>query len=567
MSNVHHRRGRNLLVCLPMAMLGATQAAVVAPPAGTVVDGVAAASVFEQAANGLGHINIVPMYTVGGGFDTYLNLTNTDTRNGKAVKLRFLAAGAGDTVFNMMVLLSPGDRWAAALTLDSTSGLPRLVHNDRSCTLPADVQKVFNTQRLYGPVAPQAARTGSVEIITVADIPPRTAANDPPLFQAIQQVAGVAPCTVSALEPLASDSVTYAQAQAKGLQAPTTGLMTRWTLIHVPRALSFTGVATALEARVAPGGAAGFGNVVLFPQTDTPVASLAAVRGYTADPLLRGGVPAAQVDQHPPIASYAPIIVALQNDLPDLSTPYLPAGTAASNPQPGAAPRLQAYAVGKAMAVSSIANEFVVEPLIAGRTEWIFTMPTRRYEVAVNWNSPDYNQMVFTDLSVDDLGNALGGSTASLFPRGKLTYLLTGNAICYNHYDGPSIVSPIAPAAFNRTGTVYGDQEAALKTFRQPDLGGVSPSDVLCGQTGILKPYYAFGATTAEAIFQSQGAYIMKYGLAERSGWFRFATPGATNAGLPIIGFAAMELFNAAAMPGMAGSYGQTFPHTTTRPD
>ena len=123
----------------------AAQAAVVGLAVGTV-GGIDAASVMQVSANGIGHVNLVPYYTVLDGFDTYINIVNTDTRNGKAVKLRFRTAGNGDTVFDFTLLLSPGDVWAGALTKDAATGLPRLVHGEavlseaqvRGCGKPAD---------------------------------------------------------------------------------------------------------------------------------------------------------------------------------------------------------------------------------------------------------------------------------------------------------------------------------------------------------------------------------------------------------------------------------------------
>lgn len=47
-------------------------------------------------------------------------------------------------------------------------------------------------------------------------------------------------------------------------------------------------------------------------------------------------------------------------------------------------------------------------------------------------------------------------------------------------------------------------------------------------------------------------------------GWARIGTPGLASLGTPIIGFAAMELFNAAASAGFAGAYGQSYPHSMT---
>jgi hypothetical protein len=63
------RSGRQaILGCL--ALFAATaHAAVVAPPAG-VIDGTPAATVMLNP-SGIGHVNIVPYYAVGNGFDTY----------------------------------------------------------------------------------------------------------------------------------------------------------------------------------------------------------------------------------------------------------------------------------------------------------------------------------------------------------------------------------------------------------------------------------------------------------------------------------------------------------------
>jgi hypothetical protein len=363
----------------------AAHAAVIVPPPG-LIDGTASAAVMQVNPSGIGHVNIVPYYTVQGGFDTYLNLTNTDTRNGRAVKVRFRGAGNGDTVMDFTVLLSPGDMWSTAVTKDAATGLPRLVYVDKSCTLPAAVQTLFNTARLIPSLGnqftlAQQAGEGYVEILTMADIPPDTSPTAPPLFTAIRQVNGSPPCSTSALYPPAADSTSYADARSKGLDAPTTGLMTRWTLINVPRASAYTGTATAVEARVTTGGQAGYGNVVLSPQTSQAVSDLHQVRAGTTDPLLRGGVADNTGNTGQSLDGVVVAVPAVASDFPDLSTPYLP-----SLPVPatsfGAAAKLQIHALSKALAVSSFANEYVLDPAIAARTEWVVTMPTRRYSVA-----------------------------------------------------------------------------------------------------------------------------------------------------------------------------------------
>jgi len=538
----------------------AAQAAVVGLAVGTV-GGIDAASVMQVSANGIGHVNLVPYYTVLDGFDTYINIVNTDTRNGKAVKLRFRTAGNGDTVFDFTLLLSPGDVWAGALTKDAATGLPRLVHGDRSCTLPSNVQATFGTARLdpspmANPAALQAGE-GYVEILTMADIPPLTGPVDPPLFNAIRQVAGIAPCTAGALNNLATDSASYVDARAKGLEVPTTGLMTRWTLINVGRASAFTGVATALEARVSSNGPSGFGNIVLFPQTQAPVPSLALVRTYTADPILRGGVDDNSLVAGQNLDGVVPSIAAAFSDLPDLSTPYLPPALALSMAN-GVATKAQAQATSKALAVTTFANEYVVNPDIAARTAWIITLPTRRYNAALS-HGPQVATLRYSNWAADDKGSSLASGAANYF--GKLNTL--------EWYRIPCAELPFFSAADGRQLAVFANTEGDLwSRWTSPFVISASrpPTLLLCGsaaKTDFVKPpgstYPPLRVFGPPRLYSDDSAFERALG-----GWARLSTPGLNGLGTPIIGFAAMELFNAAASAGFAGTYGQTFPHSMT---
>ncbi|HRD96567.1 MAG TPA: hypothetical protein PLA97_09260 [Rubrivivax sp.] len=532
--------------------------AVVTGLTGGSVDGVEAASVMQLNGHGIGHVNLVPYYTVLDGFDTYLNLVNTDTRNGKAVKLRFRSAGNGDTVFDFTLLLSPGDMWAGALTQDPASGLPRLVHGDRSCTLPAQVQTTFGTARLdpspqANPASVQAGE-GYVEILTMADIPPRTGPADPPLFTAIRQVAGVAACTASALDPLAIDANSYPDARSKGLDVPTTGLMTRWTLINVARAAAYTGVATALEARVAANGPAGFGNIVLFPQTQAPVPSLALLRTYTTDPVLRGGVDDNSLVAGQNLDGVVPGVTALFSDLPDLSTPYLPSQQASSMAN-GVATRAQAQAISRALAVRSIANEYVINPAIAARTSWVISLPTRRYNAALAYG-PQFASLRYSNWAADDKGMALASGTANYF--GPLNTWKPDRILCATNIE-------LAGAAGERQQAVFADAEGNLGSRWESPIVTIPVPFRLCGAA--IRMEFVKLPTTAQVtgvlgrpnLYSDWAAFEQSLG-----GWARLGTPGQGQLGLPAIGFAAMELFNAAASPGFAGAYGQSFPHSMT---
>lgn len=551
---------------LALTACTAAQGAVVGPAAGVVVDGVAPATVMQVSTHGVGHVNLVPYYTVNSGFDTYINIVNTDTRNGKALKLRFREAGNGEVVYDLTLLLAPGDKWGAALTLDPSSGLPRLVHKDGSCTLPAQVQQLFGLA-LY-PFAPNGdaarSREGHAEVITLADIPriaPQGSISE--LYTTIQRTAGDSRCSAAVLAPLALDATSYADARNKGLEAPTTGVFTQWTLINVPRALSFTGRATALEARVGTDGAPGYGNVVLFPQTRARVTDLNRVRASTSNPALRGGV----LSTNPPTNQALPstglesglFFLVCESDFPDLSTPYLPAGLAPGQ-APGAAPKIQAHAVNKALAVTSIANEYVLEPLIAARTDWVVTMPTRHLSVGPIYPAPaGMGLRIFTNLTVDDNGAPLSAGTFNYFP-GALTPGGEFDPICVQAGSPYGLPAPSDPAY--RSGRAFGNLDGGFADLQPEDP---LLSFQLCGQSSILRLALPLADTSTGVLGHARNRWNLR--STSVAGWGRIATPGVDGQGLPIIGYAARELFNAAVKPGFAGSFGQTYPHSGTAPD
>ena len=98
-----------------MGVAGTASAGIVAN-AGETRAGVVPAQFLTAAQNGMGHINIIPYYTSQAGFYSTINIVNTDTLNGKALKVRFRSAINSDDVFDFQVLMSPGDMWTAAVT-------------------------------------------------------------------------------------------------------------------------------------------------------------------------------------------------------------------------------------------------------------------------------------------------------------------------------------------------------------------------------------------------------------------------------------------------------------------
>ena len=500
------------------------------------------ANAFELSNGGVGHNLIVPYFTAQDGNMTVLHLTNTDVKNGKAVKVRFRGAANSDDILDFQVLLSPGDVWTGAVTAGA-DGVAQLTTADGTCTVPTltkGVAQSFDTRRLQGSLsaADKAAgtREGYVEIFNMADIPDaavygalKIAKSD--LFTAIKHVGGVAPCTASVIDTaLLETNYTEATAAAAGFATPTTGLMGDWYIINVAKTTTFSGGATALTA-VSAAGVAGRGNFVLFPQLS---ASVGAPDAFTADPALRtltGNASttkdAAGVVGALPAGYTLPVVEAAYYDLPDLSTPYL---APANTPITAAGAAIQAELLTQQLAVKSITNQYANDASITAKTDWVFSMPTRRYSVAMDYRA-DAPVRVFTPGILNGKAFFYTGNTA-----------VDAGKICVNS-----------------NGQSFFDREETTKSSGAVFSPGSVDKTRFCGETSVLSFADAgtsvLGATVARQDTGSS-AYV--------NGWSVISTANG-GAGLPILGSSFIKLTNPQASAGMSGTYGITWPHRFTK--
>ena len=494
---------KNLLALSIAAMVGGLSGAANAAvfvntgAAGGLAAPAVAATTLETTTQGTGHILVVPYFSTQANNATLLNLVNTDTVNGKAVKLRFRGAANSDDVFDISIFLSPGDVWTA--NVSANGDLSALTTSDTSCTLPsaADIKDLggkFKTNRVKAGDAAQT-REGYVEILNMADIPPGTFAGgaNSPLYTAVKHVAGKAPCTQAVMDLQENDLVNVAgdvnSPEKRGYSWPTGGLMANWTIVNVGDKASFSGEAVAVRA--VNGAANAAGNLVWFPQTTAQVSQAAAAL-MTADPLLSQGRVQA--------ASY---------DFPDLSTPYTNGVTAAA----------QANALATALATTSVTNEYLTDTSIAFATDWVFSMPTRRYAAAMDYAAAGAAQRV------------LNAAVNTHFTAGNVVLDAAKGQLCVN--------------AGNMR--AYDREENTRTTFV------ISPDTAVnfCGETSVL--------TFNNASYSVLGASIAKQNIETKfaDGWFNINTPGATGAGLPIVGYAAAKVRSA--------NLGGTWMHRTSK--
>ena len=476
--------------------------------------GGATATALVLNADGIGHQLIVPYFTVQGDNVTLLNITNTDLVNGKVVKVRFRGAANSDDLFDFQVLMSPGDVWTATVSQDAASKVARLTTVDKTCVLPAAVSQAggntFATSRVDPtPVKGNSAnetREGYVEIINMADIPPSAAAGS--LFVATKHVLGVAPCTAADLETaLGTDVASVAIAAGRGMTPPSGGLTSDWIILNQANTAAWSGSATALEGR--NGAAKALTNLAFWPQKFGVPAAFAT---STADKLL----------------SLAPVAgeqAAQQYDLPDLSTPVLAAETADQ----------RATATANALAVTSITNQYVTSTDINAVTDLLFSQPTRRYAVTVNYATPAavYNGAVATHYAATNTQ-------------------LRDRQVCLDKLISPTSQNKI----FDREETTPGVGGTVFVI--SPNIPSAASTFLVCGETAVYSINAGIANASALSATVNRGD-ISIAGTTYKQGWLTVATPGATATGLPILGGSFIRASNGVV------NYGFLWNHKVTR--
>ena len=493
-------------------------------------------------AGGIGHQLITPYFNAQNGNGTVLHVVNTDTVNGKALKVRFRGASNSDDILDFYVLLSPTDVWTGIITQGS-SGFATLTTADKSCTYPAlsPSGQPFVPNRL-NPAWTAAqqqnnTREGYVEMFVAADIPSNLvytgAANaNSPLYTAIKHVAGVAPCTLTALNgALLTDKLTEAEAAAVGFDTPTGQVAGSWYIINVPQSTTFSGDMTALRATALGGNARG--NYVVFPQVADPVTTTGLPETFTADPLLSGGSNAFRTKSSTGVTGTVqatPLIAAAMYDFPDLSTPYLGGlfgGASVANA------RASANSLTAQLAALSVSNQYATDASISAKTDWTFSFPTRRYHVAY-----DYAASGATLKTVYSLVPAAGNQ---YFHDTNIIADATAAQLCINLGSG-ALSFYDREETGNSTGAVFSPGAIATTRF--------------CGETSVL----AFADAGNSSLSASVARSTVTTGLFT-NGWAFLNTTGANGLGLPLIGSAFMKLTNPSATPGVSGNYGITWTH------
>lgn len=543
-------------------------------------------------AGGVGHVLFTPYFSTAQGNATMISLVNTDQNYGKVVKVRFRGAANSDDLLDFTVLLSPGDVWTGAV-LSSLTGGSRILSPDTSCVLPRQIPesnpaefREFRLDPKLSDAAKAVHRTeGYIEYLNMADISPWkgrkgaadavspvSGANAATLFQSIKHVDNVAPCNTAVMSWLQNDSaLDKTDAKEYGLLPPTGGLFGNWSVVNNKSVTSYSG---GHYASAAEGGTSA--RLIFAPQVGQPLPSNT---DETADPLLRAD---ALTNTGTAFNGGVAAIPALWVDLPDLSTPYTLADTSAANKLD---PRARAFSLSQALSAKSLMNEFVATPDSASvpfATDWVFSQPTRRYQVAISYSSSGSNTPV---------------NAKPTFQKGVHYFVGTANNIAgyANANDRGKVTGNVTMVQRSVSGTSLGDflcvqapmtgsnrEEGAISTMGDFSPVPVANAAALCGETATLSfnsstskvlhsvlanqrvavNVGAGGSTTVEA---GWATLTLKPATAQFStdGGSTWANPPVAGAatGLPVIGYSATSFSNGLTN----GNFGGAIEHRYTR--
>jgi len=455
--------------------------------------------------DGVGQVLLYPYYTVNGGQQTLLSVVNTDTVNGKAVKVRFLEGYNSREVLDFNLFLSPADVWTAGLfalaDLPGATGTGAgIFTNDNSCTAPpltesstaAGFKYVAFKNFAYsggnadtGPTTDDRTREGHFEMIEMADI----IAN--PLLGDITHVNSIPPKCASAesdFEVLPNTSTAV----------PTGGLFGAASVVNVAKGSYYAFNADALDGFTAT--TLNFGTQSLSP-------SLAQVNDL--------GAPAT-------------VTSLVFNNGALITSPY-PQGTQAID------------AVSSVFAAANIYNQYEASSTGAVGTDWVVNFPTKRFyvdgqpggESATKLTLPPFEHL----FGAKDVGNGAGLSCTvvgiSIYDREE------------NTTAGP--VSGFSPPPPDQPPSSL-CHETNVITFN----GSGTASVLSSGLTVNIAPLTPNTAGWANLTLTGNGHD------------FRPATNGNQFHGLPITGFEAVKFTNG-NVGGVLANYAGVYRHRQSR--
>ena len=462
----------------------------------------AAQAAMTLSPRGTGQVLLYPAYTTIKDQSTLVTLVNDGDR-AKAVQLTFREGFRGRDVLSLRVFLGPRDAWnATVFQIWTLARDPGLISNDRSCVAPLNIggtpqlpdgRRYWQFSRTYsGDINPTLPgyrlEQGNIEAIEQGEIKAGTA-----LMNAVTAANGAAPACAGVEN---ADLSTL-------LDPPGGGLYGAFSLVNAAAGTILSGNATAID---------GFSVTSLG---GLPVVDLAQGRtsANTSDP----------VEAHVDVGGRR------------VAVKY---------------PRDRAIdAVSALLMVDTLSGEFVIDPNAGAKTDWVLTMPTRRYYadstssavapvlrepflIRSNRGSPGYCSYYEADVRDRD--------QRAIVPRE--TYLLP-TTVAARDVQSPEFLGPFPPS--RSTHALCNDSEAVAFS-RYVDVPGAFRG------SGVVQYAQIFELVDAASGIDG-GIARLRLGMPDPNGAAGTATTpsvlpagveGPALRGMPVIGFEATRYVN-----------------------
>lgn len=495
----------------------------------------AAQPAMHLSTSGTGQVLIYPYYTTHGGLTTVFTVANT-TSTVKALKVRMLEGVNSKPALDFNLYLSPFATFAAAIASGGGDDQPaRLVTQDRSCTVPAIPAGglAFSTSGFTGanqdwdssgttPAraaqlgSPLRTRDGHIEVIEMGVLNPGSALAAAATFNFL----GV-PSNCALLINQWAPGGTWATNPVTDIQRPRGGIGGTVALVEAAAGLIYGYAPTAIENFYLD--AAAPGALHAAPSSSLPSLTSARTTATSVRVQLH-----AFADQ-------------------EVRVEVFPAGLPRPDP------------VSLLLTTARVESEYSLDPALGSETEWVFTMPTRRWYI--EGSAP---QGPFTDAFTPD-----GRACEIAEPRFRTR---TGTQL---PFVGEQLIGPLPPDPRGRRGFLC----ASTSAVAARNVGPGQPLRLLRAredQTGFLLGSFrgftgSTGATTPPATFDDfdrvVGSGIFRLPVASGGPATRrvVGPSGRFYSGLPLIGLTFTRYINANAQPGVLANYSVAVPVITLR--
>ena len=561
---------------------------------------------------GTGQVLLYPYYSAHGGNDTLVSIVNS-TNRGKAVKIRFREAINSRDVLDFHIYMSAYDVWTAAVTKASDTDGAMLKISDTTCTVPYLFESVDGEQEFLdfdyntkkddttdpktastidgGPTGIDRTASGYIEVIEMGTLEAHPAKEpvdkDGKITDAGAYVSWATKHTSKGVpndcDALVNAWTENAPTSAKlgsawlddgaagttGISAPTGGLYGAASIINVSDGTMFSYNATAIDNFIGDTNA----NHTK-PGQDKP--NLLTVGGQTVANVFESGFEGFDVDGNGTLSEGERRD---EDNNPNVVSQQFTKYDEASKDRTTKVSAL--LALDAVLMADSIANEYVTDSASGAETEWVVTMPTKRFRA---------DGQKFT------AGN--GGGKVPLAPFTR-TFAKDKGAcedMSFTYWDReeqdsqsaatpkPPVVSPAPPPG--APAEVFSlCREANVIRFASdgsyPDASGIfkepKRADTPFGYTN-FELDYSEGWVSLDLVNVPKDS---KVGPAERK-----SVPATQELdlrstddvapiyrdlqrdvfkGLPVIGFAATTYSNGNLGDGVLANYGGTFQHRTSR--